>query len=156
VSGTTSAIEVGSVAGRPSRDRALLRAYEPVLRLTEGELFRPVAVDPYVAQCSLWSDGPENSAALLVPSGRLTLERLGDLGDRFRDRRLYLRFVQRPLARAEVRAWRREDRPRLRGTARLAAVGVLARLVDVVLRLSLLAPPGRRGHPARAGADEPS
>jgi hypothetical protein len=91
VSGTTSALEVGSVAGRPSRDRTLLRAYEPVLRFTEGELFRPIAVGPYVALCSFRSDGPENSAAPLVPSGRLILERLGDLGERFRDRRLYLR-----------------------------------------------------------------
>jgi hypothetical protein len=91
VSETTSPIEVGPVAGRPSRDRALLRAYEPVLRFTEGELFRPIPVGPYVAQCSLWSDGSENSAAPLVLSGRLTLERLGDLGERFRDRRLYLR-----------------------------------------------------------------
>src|SRR5690349_7825269 len=37
-----------------------------------------------------------------------------------------------------MRAWRRQDRPRLRGAARLAAVGVLARTLDALLRLSLL------------------
>lgn len=119
-------------------DRALLRAHEPVLRFTEGELFLPTSVAGYVAQCSLWTGGPRRSAAPLVAAGLLTLHRLAELGERFRDRLLYLRLVQQPLQRAEVWAWRRQTRPRLNGTARLAAVGVLARLVDLALRLSLL------------------
>jgi hypothetical protein len=128
---------ISSVASAPD-DRELLRAHEPVLRYTEGELFLPIAVGPYVTQCSLWEGGRERAAAPLVPAGELTLDRLGELGARFRDRPLYLRFVQRQLDRHEVRAWRRADRPRLRGAARFAAVGVLARLIDVVLRISLL------------------
>jgi hypothetical protein len=128
----------GRCAGPGLDDRALLRAHEPVLRFTEGELFLPTSVAGYVARCSLWTGGQQRSAAPLVAAGLLTLERLAELGERFRDRPLYLRFVQQPLERAEVRAWRRATRPRLRGTARMAAVGVLARLVDVVLRLSLL------------------
>jgi hypothetical protein len=119
-------------------DRALLRAHEPVLRFTAGELFLPTSVTGYVAQCSLWTGGPDRSAAPLVAAGRVTLHRLADLGERFRDRPLYLRFVQQPLQRAEMRAWRRQTRPRLNGTARLATVGMLARLVDLALRLSLL------------------
>ncbi|WP_369252610.1 hypothetical protein [Geodermatophilus amargosae] len=126
-------------ASSPAVDhRTLLRTYEPVLRFTEGELFLPTSVAPYVAQCSLRAGGPDRSTAPLIPAGGLTLEGLGALGEQFRDRPLYLRYVQRPLQRAELRAWRRQTRPRLRGTARLAAVGVLARLVDLVLRLSLL------------------
>ncbi|MFW3170954.1 hypothetical protein [Geodermatophilus sp. CPCC 206100] len=109
-----------------------------MLRFTEGELFLPTSVERYVERCSLWAGGPRRSPAPLVAADRLTIDRLGELGERFRDRPLYLRFVQQPLQRAEVRAWRRETRPRLRGTARLAAVGVLARLVDLALRLSLL------------------
>ena len=35
-------------------DLALLRAYEPVVRFTEGELFLPTAVGPYVERCGLW------------------------------------------------------------------------------------------------------
>ena len=128
---------ISAVADAPD-DRELLRAHEPVLRYTEGELFLPIAVGPYVTQCSLWEGGRERAAAPLVPAGELTLDRLGELGARFRDRPLYLRFVQRQLDRHEVRAWRRADRPRLRGAARFAAVGVLARLIDVVLRISLL------------------
>src|SRR3712207_790817 len=126
-------------ASSPAVDhRTLLRTYEPVLWFTEGELFLPTSVGPYVAQCSLRAGGPDRSTAPLVPAGRLTLDRLGELGEQLRDRPLYLRYVQQPLQRAEARGWRRQTRPRLRGTARLAAVGVLARLVDVVLRLSLL------------------
>jgi len=32
-------------------DVALLRAYEPVVRFTQGELFYPSAVDEYVQRC---------------------------------------------------------------------------------------------------------
>jgi len=134
---TESAGPIPAVADAPG-DRELLRAHEPVLRYTEGELFLPMAVGPYVTQCSLWAGGRERAAAPLVPAGELTLDHLGQLGTRFRDRPLYLRFVQQQLGRHEVRAWRRADRPRLRGAARFAAVGVLARLIDVVLRISLL------------------
>jgi hypothetical protein len=125
-------------AGPDRDDLVLLRAHEPVLRFTEGELFLPTSVTGYVAQCSLWAGGPRRSAAPLVPAGLLTLDRLAESGERFRDRPLYLRFVQQPLQRAEVRAWRRQVRPRLTRTARMATVGVLARLVDLALRLSLL------------------
>ena len=53
---------------------------------------------------------------------------------------LSLRFVQRSLGWREFRAWRRAaGRPRLAaGSSRLAAVGLLGRLIDAVLRLSLL------------------
>jgi hypothetical protein len=125
-------------AGPSSRDRLLLRTFEPVLRFTDGELFLPTSVDGYVARCSLWAGGHRQGAAPLVPAGAMTLDRLSDLGERFRDRPLYLRLVQQPLSRSQVRAWWRDTRPRLHSTARLAAVGVIARLVDLGLRLSLL------------------
>src|SRR5207244_4022095 len=53
---------------------------------------------------------------------------------------LALRFVERPLGRRELRAWRRDaDRPRLAGgSGRFAAVGLLSRFIDAVMRLSLL------------------
>jgi hypothetical protein len=136
---TTAPLHTRPVAdAAPSPDLELLRAFEPVLRFTAGELFLPTPVGRYVARCSLWEGGPRPAAAPLVPAGGLTLDRLADLGERFRDRPLYLRLVQQSLSRAQARTWRRQTRPRLRRTARLAAVGVLARLVDVVLRLSLL------------------
>ncbi|GAA1878004.1 hypothetical protein GCM10009836_69210 [Pseudonocardia ailaonensis] len=116
-------------------DRDLLRQYEPVLRYTAGELFLPVAVEDFVARCSLWE---EPGDVPLVTAGELTLEGLGEAGRRYRERRLHLRFVQKSLRAKEVRRWRRTERPRLGGIGRFAAVGVIARLIDVVLRLSLL------------------
>jgi hypothetical protein len=128
-------------AGPPS-DLELLQAYAPVLRYTAGEQFLPTCVEAYLARCSLWADvggtRRRRDAERLVPAGGLTPERLAEAGLRYRDRPLYLRFVQEQLSRAEVAAWRREDRPRLRGKARFAAVGVLARLIDALVRVSLL------------------
>jgi hypothetical protein len=56
------------------------------------------------------------------------------------DHALWLRFVHRPLDRRQYRAWRRDPgraRSAPRGS-RFAAVGLLARLIDAALRLSLL------------------
>ena len=40
-------------------DLALLREYEAVVRFTRGEHFLPMAVEPYIAACSLWLDDEE-------------------------------------------------------------------------------------------------
>lgn len=124
---------------------ALLRTYEPVVRFTEGELFLPTAAGPYVERCGLWvapaqvrgAEG-RSTAELLVPPGELTLGRLGRLGREHRDRSLQLRLVTGPPDRSALRAWRREERPRLRGAGRFAAVGLFTRTLDSALRLSLL------------------
>jgi hypothetical protein len=54
-----SVAEPISLAGTGARpavdDRALLRAHQPVLRFTDGELVLPTSVAGYVAQCSLWA-----------------------------------------------------------------------------------------------------
>jgi hypothetical protein len=124
----------------PAGDRALLRAHEPVVRFTAGELFLPTAAGPYVERCGLWA-GPADGRGppeLLVAPGGLTVDRLAELGRRHRDRSLQLRFVAEPPDRAALRAWRREDRPRLRGGGRFAAVGLFTRTVDSVRRVSLL------------------
>jgi hypothetical protein len=115
-------------------DLDLLRRYEPILRYTHGELFLPIAVDDYVARCSLWGERGDT----LVPAGELSLAELSEQGRRRREQRMHLRFVQKSLRAKEVRRWRRTERPRVGGIGRFAAVGVIARLIDVVLRLSLL------------------
>jgi hypothetical protein len=124
----------------PADDLALMRAHEPVVRFTAGELFPPTAAGPYVEQCGLWAgpgDGRGATEQLVAPGG-LTVERLAELGRRHRDRTLSLRFVAEPPDRAALRAWRREDRPRLRGGGRFAAVGLFTRTIDSILRVSLL------------------
>jgi hypothetical protein len=122
----------------------LLRRYEPVLRFTLGELFLPMPVEDYLGKCSLWRAGqtrrPGHRAAterLCVP-GELSAARLAQVS--VPGQELSLRFVNRPLSRRELRGWRRDRaRPRLAaGGSRFAAVGLLSRFIDAVMRLSLL------------------
>jgi hypothetical protein len=125
----------------------LLRRYEPVLRFTRGELFLPMPVESYLAKCSLWrlagpgrKPGRRRSGERLCLPGELTPARLASISSSWPAGDLSLRFVERPLARREVRAWRRNaGRARLAaGSSRFAAVGLLSRLIDAVMRLSLL------------------
>lgn len=124
---------------RSDADLALLRTYEPILAYTRGEYFLPTDVERYVAAASLWRDEPDSDqAAELVPAGELDLERLLKLADEHTDRPLYLRYVQKPATKREVRRWHKTHPTGIRRTGRLAAVGLVARLIDVILRLSLL------------------
>src|SRR5271167_4799698 len=76
------------VANAREADLALLRAHEPVVRYTRGELFLPTAVGPYVGQCGLWSGVHGGELTPLVRAGELTLERLSSEAVLHRDRPL--------------------------------------------------------------------
>ncbi len=117
-------------------DLALLRRYEPVLRFTRGELFLPMPVDRYLQACGLWRPPGHQ---VLAP-GDVSPASLAEAGAAPSAHGLSLRFVGRPLRRAEWREWRRDPaRPRfVAGSSRFATVGLLGRLIDAVLRLSLL------------------
>jgi hypothetical protein len=128
---------VGDI-GRRAGDLDLLRAYEPVVRFTKGELFLPTAVGPYVEQCSLWAGGRGGEVTLLVPQCELTLERLSQESAAHRGRRMFLRFVKEPLGGAEYLRWLRIPRERLSATGLFTTTGVFGRLVDAGLRASLL------------------
>ena len=133
-----------------AEDLWLLRRYEPVLRLTKGELFLPMPVESYLRHCSLWRRGSSEAgssgrgtrrqaASQVCAPGEISPARLAEVGTASGDG-LWLRFVADSLRRRELRRWRREaGQPRLApGTSRFAAVGLLGRLIDAVLRLSLL------------------
>lgn len=119
-------------------DLELLRQYEPIARFTRGELFFPTPVEPYVAQCSLWSTAAGGTSACLVSTGELTLERMCQEASRQPEARLSLRFVNRALSRNELMRWRGEPRERLTRTARFTTTGMFGRLVDAGFRASLL------------------
>jgi hypothetical protein len=120
-------------------DLELLRRYEPILRMTEGELFFPADVADYVSRCELFQRGPDNKPLLVAGKGELTLDQLAELGSRHPRPGQYLRFVDEPFTRVQVARWRlRGDRPRFRNASRLARVGVLTRVVDALNRASLL------------------
>jgi len=121
------------------RDLELLRRFEPVIRYTQGELFFPMAVGPYVAQCDLWAGSQRGQRTQLVPLGQLSVEALPDWQSRVPDQSLFLRFVQEPLTGVELARWGgRPGRPRFSAPSRLARVGILARLIDAGFDLSLL------------------
>jgi hypothetical protein len=121
----------------PEEQVRLLRRFEPVIRYTAGELFLPMAVEDYVAASALVA-GTGQRRAVRVEPGTLDLEVLAQLG-RQGGPGLSLEHVSTPLDRGQYRVWRRRaDRVAFSASSRFAAVGVLARLVDAVFRVTLL------------------
>jgi hypothetical protein len=113
-------------------DLALLCRFEPVLHLNHDELFVPAAVDRYVAACSL-RQHTENGVQILVPAGALTVDNLAAAeGGRSGT---FLQFVSEHERRQRHRVQRRSEN---HGLARLARVGLLGRIFDVLFRLSLI------------------
>jgi hypothetical protein len=128
-------------------DLELLRRYEPILIYTEGERFFPVGVEDYVRCCGLWRGEEE-----LVPAGDLTVEDLVAMAERYPTSKLSLLLVREPFKRQEVRRHRRA-RPSIAKSGRLAAVGLIGRVFDVLLRASLLLRGSVPGGVAAAAAD---
>ena len=161
-----------AAGGDAAENLRLLRRYEPVLRFTRGELFLPMAAPAYLATCALWRSAESRrrpwrrgKAERLCAPGELTPARLAEEGSAPHARGLSLRFTERALTWREYRAWRRAPgREQLaRGGSRFAVVGLVGRLIDAVIRLSLLVRgrvPGGTAAAAeqayRAGADSGS
>ena len=121
-----------------SDDLALLRRFEPVVRLTAGEMFQPVSVEDYLARATLLQTGAEQ--AVLCPAGTVTPERLAAVGrEQHHAEPLSLRYVSRPLSRREYRAWLSSGgRPPFRASSAATAVGLVGRLLAAITGLSLL------------------
>jgi hypothetical protein len=120
---------------------ALVRRFEPVLHFTAGELFFPLSVDDYLAHAALWASAAtrRGTPTVLIDHGGLDPDRLARAAAAHPDVDLYLRYAPRSLERRELRLWRkREDRPTFNGVSRLAAVGLLGRVIDSGMRLSLM------------------
>ncbi len=120
-------------------DLELLRAFEPVIRYNEGELFFPASVEGYLAACDLLQGTSERDRRVVVPRGAVTKDVIATWvappGES-----LYLRYVQAPLSGVALARWQtRPDRPHFRAPGRLARVGLFGRLVDAGFNLSLLA-----------------
>jgi hypothetical protein len=123
---------------RAASDLDLLTSYEPVVRFTEGELFFPASVDEYLAECELLEQVPGETQRVVLERGEVTLERLAAIGAVKSGPGQFVRFVSEPFGWTEQLRWRRRaDRPRFRTAGRLARVGVLSRIVDALMRLSL-------------------
>lgn len=120
-------------------DLELLRRFEPVIRYNKGELFLPASVASYVANSDLFEVHRKDEPDLLAARGTVDLQRLADLGREHVGAPLYLQHVERPLTRKEYKQWRkRADRERFEFSSRFAAVGLLSRFIDAIMRLTLL------------------
>ena len=126
-------------------DLELLRAFEPVVRFTSGELFFPMDVERYLGASSLWLYHPDDHDEQVVPEGELTIERLVEPRTAPFGSVFYVRLVH-PLGLDEsARALRSLQRLRRRqrytfrtGLGRLARGGLVPRLLDALFSASLL------------------
>jgi hypothetical protein len=135
----------------PHPDEALLKRFEPVLRLTRGDRFFPMDVEAYVRACSLWVQRPGEEPVRVVPGGKLTLETLPQQPLDGSGAVHFLRFTDpqnlpegesRGVGALRERAVRglRETREVFKaGRGRLARVGYVSRFVDALYSIALLA-----------------
>jgi hypothetical protein len=120
-------------------DLELLRRHEPILKFTHGELFFPMDAAAYVANCDLLEGPTLREARVAIPAGSLDLDRLATAPAPPPGQARFLRFVPKPMGSLELARWRnRSGRPVFSAPGRLARVGLLARIVDAGLVLSLL------------------
>jgi hypothetical protein len=118
----------------------LVRRFEPVLRYTQGELFFPMPVERYVDASALFRRAPGKKVSELVaPSSSVDLSTLITYAGERGGVDLELHFVDKPLNRSAYRRWRRRpDRPRFHGGSPFAMVGMFGRIIDSLMRLSLI------------------
>jgi hypothetical protein len=120
-------------------DLRILRAFEPVVRLTKGEFFVPVGVEEYVRNCSLWVQRPDGAVDRVVEPGSLDLDQLAILGAKHSRVGQSLSGISVPHSRRQrIRSWFSTQRPRFRAGHRLAQVGLSGRAIDTLSRMSLL------------------
>ncbi len=121
------------------RDLELLQRHAPILKFTHGELFFPMDAPAYVANCDLLEGPTLREANVVIPAGTLDVDVLAATPAPPPGQAQFLRFVAKPMGSLELARWRnRSGRPVFSAPGRLARVGLLARLVDAGLVLSLL------------------
>ena len=120
-------------------DVELLRAFEPVVRLTQGEYFVPTSVEGYVRSSALWRAEPDGTTVLVAGPGELDLDLLARWGRELDGPGYSLSGVSVDSSlRARIRSWFRTRRPEFHAGQRLAQVGLTGRSIDTLSRFSLL------------------
>ena len=123
----------------PPDDLALLRRFEPVVRFTNGEQFFPMDVDRYIEASRLCVQRPNDVAEVVVPQGKLTVPLLVQQRRDVPGSVFYLSFAE-PLSPRDILSFYRTSSLRdfHAGRGRLARVGLLARILDLVFSVTLL------------------
>lgn len=130
-------------------DLRLLRAYEPVLRFTQGEMFFPCSIEGYLERCSLWVSAPQQQPRQLAAPGQVEASALVELAAELSGH-TYLQFVQEPMAWRTYLKWRTSpERPDFTAVGRWSRVGLFSRIVDagfdIALTLRGVVPGGTTG-----------
>lgn len=127
-------------------DYELLRAFEPVVKYTQGEQFYAMDVERYIRQCSLWAHYPDGRAEQLVARGALSIEKLTQPRPLDFGVVEYLRFVapqtlQESMSALSAGSQLHQAKKNVfrAGQARLARGGLLPRVADALFSLTLLA-----------------
>jgi len=120
-------------------DVELLRAFEPAVRFTRGEYFFPVSAARYAEHAALWCDDTSGDSTVARAVGELDLDLLVEVSQMTQGLGSSLSGVDTGATRNRPAIIPRKDRPPApRGSSRLASVGVTARTIDALNRLSLL------------------
>jgi hypothetical protein len=126
------------VSGAVEGDLALLRAFEPVLRFARSEYFFPVSVARYVARAALWREPEGDEPVLEARPGTLDLGALAARSAVHQGLGRSLSGVVTGVRTGRVRLPGSQRPPRLTGGSRLATVGLVARTIDALNRVSLV------------------
>ena len=144
----------------PATEIELLRQYEPVIRYTRGESFFPLDVDAYVRDCSMWVQSPGQPPLQLASQGQLDLENLSQPPISGPADIQYLKFIE-PLELREMIAYTQEQLKQRKATqvfeagrSRLARVGFISRVLDLLFSLTLVLRGRVRGDTSAAAALE--
>ncbi len=144
----------------PDRQLELLRQYEPVIRYTHGESFFPMDVGSYVGDASLWVQVPGQPPVQLASQGQLDLEKLAQMPVTGPSEIQYLKFIE-PLELREMIAYTQEQIKQRKlskrfdaGLGRLARVGFISRVLDLLFSLTLVLRGRVRGDTSAAAARE--
>ena len=117
----------------------LLQRFEPIVRYTQGEMFFPAAVEPYVNHASLWMRTPAGKDQQVVPPGELTLDVLAQYDEAPAGHTLYMNLVDPPLSGLEYQRWRiRPNHDVFLSSGRLARVPLFFRIVNSFFDLTFL------------------
>lgn len=127
-----------------STDVELLRAFEPIVKYTQGEQFYPMDVERYVQLCALYVHYPDGREEVLAPRGELTMEKLVQPRNLEFGAVEYLRFVAPQTLQESVGALTQGHQMHIAkknvfkaGVGRLARGGLLPRLADAIFSLTL-------------------
>jgi len=120
-------------------DLRILRAFEPVVRLTQGEYFVPTSVEGYVRRSTLWRLDADGGVTKVAEPGQLDLDTLARIGRELDGPGYSLSGISVATSlRDRIRSWFRTERPEFHSGHRLAQVGLTGRSIDTFSRLSLL------------------